>query len=121
MSANRSAGRNARKKLVRKLQSEQCRFYSAKGEPKLKTEMGKPLLNSKQLLAQAQATFLDSCQKELDRRSVLLGRDGCWQFLTETRTEALKLGVERELREKVAIAAARFMGRSVKTLRTFSG
>jgi hypothetical protein len=112
--SGRSAGRSARKRLVRQL-AKQSESYSASGFRKDKSLVTQ-VPTGGQLLAKYQDNFIDTCQKELDRRSVVLGGKGCWAFFSEVRLEARKLGVERELRERTVLAASKFFGRPVHTL-----
>lgn len=112
-------GRNARKKLARKLIAQdglQC--YSDAGHRIDKAKVTQESLVRGNALAQAGAVFLSSCQKELDRRAILLGDRGCWSFFRDSLSEAQKLGVVDELHAETARAARRFAGRSAKTLVT---
>lgn len=94
-------GRNAKKKLARKI----LQSYSAASYRKT----GSDLHDRRQALSQTSIQFLDSCQRELDRRSALLQIRGCWDFLEEVREQATLLGVLPDLQGRVARAAARFV------------
>lgn len=112
--APKRQGRNARKKLQRRL-AEGLQVYSAAGQPKDKQTLTDQARRGL-VTARAKELYLNNYRRALRESAASLSAEGAWQYLYRKLPEARRFGLEADLRLLVAEAAQKFLGQPAKTL-----
>lgn len=66
--------------------------------------------------AQAKELYLSLYRRDLRESAKFLSAEGAWAYFHRKVTEARRFGLEAELRQLAAEAAAKFLGQPLKTL-----